>query len=105
MRILLIRKRDQDTILNSRESTPARGKYGAKSGFNQPCGVKAVETRQPGVLMRQVTGQGTQIALGGEDFAEAGNLAGLDRRPAHRGLGGLVAAMAGPYRSPDHRPA
>src|ERR1700704_4699325 len=63
-------------------------KCGAKSGFNQPCGVKAVKPAQAGVLMRQGAGQRTQIAFRGQDFAEARDLVGLDRRAAHGGFGG-----------------
>src|SRR5258708_18085773 len=38
-------------------------KCGAKSGFNQPCGVKAVQPAQAGVLMRQVAPHRAPITL------------------------------------------
>ena len=43
-------------------------KWSAKSGFDQPRGVKAIEAAQPWVLMRQVAGQGAQVALRSQDF-------------------------------------
>ena len=88
MRMLLIRKRRQDTILKPRESARSKRKYSAKSGFNQPCGVKPVKPGKPGVHVRQMARQGAQIAVRVKDFGQPRDLAGLDRRAAHRRFGG-----------------
>ena len=59
-------------------------KSDAISGFNQSRGVKAIEPAQSGVVMRQMAGQGAQIALRGHDLGEVRDLAGADRRAAYR---------------------
>ena len=92
MRILLIRKRGQDTILKARESAWDRRNPSAKSGVNQPGGIEAIEPAQPGVLVRQMAGrQGiAQIAIGIEGFAEACDL----RRPRSRAPACIAGSSA-----------
>ena len=114
MQILLIRKRRQDTTLQQPRISAGIRKCGAKSGFNQPGGVKPVKTAQAGVVVRQMAGQGTQIAIRVKDFAEAGDLAGVDRGAAQAGLlgekrrNGLLAFLRLPANRcnrPAFRPA
>ena len=59
-------------------------KCDAISGFNQTRGVKAIKAAQSGVVVRQMAGQGAQIAFRRHDLGEARDLAGIDRRAAHR---------------------
>ena len=79
-RILLIRKRRQDTLLKTGESPEAARNSGVKSGFNQPRRVKAVQPAEPRVGVGQMAGQGAQIAVGGDDF-------GRGRRPRRPSTG------------------
>jgi hypothetical protein len=57
-----------------------------KSGFYQPGGVKPVEPAEPGILMRQMAGQGPQFALRRQDFLKTPDLTGVDRGAAHAGI-------------------
>src|SRR5215218_6508416 len=65
------RKRCLHTILKADESGAGKQEIAAESGFNQPGGVKSVEPGKPGVVMRQMAGQGAQVTLGRDDFGKA----------------------------------
>ena len=80
-----------ESVRISRESRNS----GAESRFNQPRGVKTIQPAEPRVVMGQMAGQGAQIAIGRNDFAETGNFAGLDRRASHVRIG----RQQGGYRS------
>ena len=64
----------------------AVAKSGAKSGFNEPGREKPIETAELGIGVRQMAGQGAQIAVPCDDFVEARDLRGLDRDAAKRRL-------------------
>ena len=86
-RILLIRKRAPRHHLESARISAGLRNSGAKSGFNQPGRVKSVQPAKPRVVVRQVAGQGAQIAVRGDDLGQARDLAGIDRHAAHAGFG------------------
>ena len=54
-------------------------KYTVISRFNQPRGVEAVEPAEPRIVVRQVAGQGAQVALGGQNLGQIRDLAGFVR--------------------------
>src|SRR4029077_18986518 len=70
--------RPRHPLATARINAPTR-KSGAKSGFNQPRGVKAVQPAQPGVVVRQMAGQHAQIAVRRDDLVQSCDLAGVDR--------------------------
>src|SRR5260370_38272135 len=69
--------RPRHHLESGRISGPAR-KYGAKSGFNQPCRVEAVEPAQAGVWMWQGGGQRPQVGFGGQGLGGTSELGGSD---------------------------
>lgn len=57
------------------------------SGFDQPCCVKAVQPREFRVGMGEMARQRADIAIGGDEFRQSGQFAGLDRLPLHLRFG------------------
>src|SRR5450631_3512208 len=68
--------------------TKSSVKSDARSDFDQPGGVKAIETAQAGVRVGEMARQRPKVPLRGYNFCETGDFMRVDRRPPHRRFAG-----------------